>query len=709
MKIYSLLGLAFLSNFAFSQNEAQQNIAPSNPEFCGKNTQTELIYQQHPEYKIQDSIDQAQFQIDYENFMQNWSPDERVTYTIPVVVHVVHLGGNENISNEQIYDGIEKLNLDFSNTNPDGVNTVAAFQSLRANPDFVFKLATKDGNGNCHSGITRTYSSTTYDTGLSNGSHPIVEAVQAAQGNWPQNKYLNLFICIDPSGAAGYTYRPANWYPSTGMYGGIMLRHDYMGTIGTAGSNAKHILSHEVGHWFNLAHPWGSTNSPGDAANCSSDDNVTDTPNTIGWSSCNLSGNSCNSDDNVQNIMEYSFCSTMFTTGQAVRMQAAANSNTADRVNLWTNANLAATGVDVPNTSVCQVDFSSTTTIICAGNTVDFSDLSFFGVTNRTWTLPGGTPSTSNDSLASIVYNTPGTYSVTLEITDGANTISETSTNYITVLPNPGTPLPFTEGFENLSTFPDNFNYFIENDDDGNTWAITNTAASLGDKSLKLSNYNVAGGTEDRFVTGPIDLSVLDASENFLITFDYAYNKRTSADLEKLRVYVSKDCGVTWSLRKNLQGDNLSPTVSSSSYSPTDKSEWTTITIDNVTSSYYVSNFRLMFQFLGDDGNNVYIDNINLYPESWLSTPENTLENTISVYPNPTANSSTINYFSTGNDIVTISLFNVVGEKIIDVYTGDVNIGNNQFDVDMENLPKGIYIVKISDSTGIHTVKLIKE
>ena len=277
MKIYSLLGIALLSNFAFSQNEAQQNVAPTDIEFCGHTTQTELIFEQHPEYKTQDSIDQVQFQIDYENFLQNdYSPDERVTYTIPVVVHVVHLGGDENISNEQIYDGIEKLNLDFSNTNPDGVNTVAAFQGLRANSDFVFKLATKDPNGNCHSGITRTFSNTTYDTGLSSGSHPIVEAVQAEHGNWPQNKYLNLFICIDPSGAAGYTYRPANWYPTTGMYGGIMLKYTYMGTIGTAGGYAKHTLSHEVGHWFNLAHPWGSTNSPGDSGNCSDDDGVTD-------------------------------------------------------------------------------------------------------------------------------------------------------------------------------------------------------------------------------------------------------------------------------------------------------------------------------------------------------------------------------------------------------------------------------------------------
>ena len=36
-------------------------------------------------------------------------------------------------------------------------------------------------------------------------------------------------------------------------------------------------MPHEVGHFFNLAHPWGSTNEPGVEGNCISDDNVDDT------------------------------------------------------------------------------------------------------------------------------------------------------------------------------------------------------------------------------------------------------------------------------------------------------------------------------------------------------------------------------------------------------------------------------------------------
>src|SRR5688572_25755353 len=47
---------------------------------------------------------------------------------IPVVVHVIHECGPENISKEQIEDQIRILNEDFRRLNADVVNTPTAFQ-----------------------------------------------------------------------------------------------------------------------------------------------------------------------------------------------------------------------------------------------------------------------------------------------------------------------------------------------------------------------------------------------------------------------------------------------------------------------------------------------------------------------------------------------------------------------------------------------------
>lgn len=708
MKKLIVIGLAFCANLSFAQEHNHES--PSNHKFCGQVEQEEALYNIYPNYRLQDSIDQAQFQLTYENYLAtDYSPDERVAYTIPIVFHVVHLNGPENISNAQIYDCIDNLNKDYSANNADFGNTIPAFAGIAANVDINFVLASKAPNGTCHSGITRTYSSTTNDTGLSGGGHPIVDAVAAEHGVWPGNKYLNIFVCIDPNGAAGYTYRPANWMGSgASMYYGVMLRHDYTGTIGTGSNTGRHTLAHEAGHWLNLAHNWGNTNSPGVASNCNDDDGVADTPNSEGWTSCNVNGSTCGSLDNVQNFMEYSYCSTMFTNGQAARMYTALNSPTAGRSNLSTAANLIATGTNTVNTNLCNVDYSSSESLICGGSSVEFSDLSIYGVTSRTWTFEGGTPATSTDSTVSVTYANGGVYNVTLEVTNGTDVLTETFQNVVTVLDNPGLSLPYTEGFETVNV-PDNNNFFISNEDGGNDWEVTNSASSNGDRSIKLNNHGVFGSSVDEFYSGTIDLSVLDPSENLIMTFKYAYNKRNSSDNEFLKVYVSKDCGNTWSLRKSVYGDGLSEVTSSSAYTPSSDSEWKTVSFENIHNSYYTSNFRYKFYFESDNGNNIFIDDINLFAESWLDNPENTIESTVSIFPNPTANISTLKYFSSTNDNVEISVLNLVGQNVKTVFEGQVNTGNNQFELNVEELPKGIYMVNIVNSVGTKTVKLIKD
>ncbi len=708
-KITLILALALSSISLVAQTHQHVHKTPVNPVFCASSTEQNRVFAENPAFAFQDSIDQAQFQIDYENYLHSWSPDDRALYVVPVVVHVVHLGGPENISDDQIYNAIATMNEDYNNTNGDLGFTIPEFSGIIGLPNIEFRLATKDPSGNCHSGITRTYSSTTIDEGMSGSGHAIVEAVEDVHGNWPQNKYMNVFVCIDPAGAAGYTFRPGGWYPAGGMYGSIFMRHDYMGTIGTSSSTARHTLSHEAGHWLNLAHLWGNSNSPGDAANCGTDDGVADTPNTRGWDNCsNLYGETCGSLDNIQNIMEYSYCSTMFTAGQAARMQTALTGTTAQRYKLITPSNLAATGTDGPG-ALCEAKFSTNLTSVCAGSVIDFTDESFHSVTGWSWTFPGGTPATSTTANPSITYATPGIYSVTLVASNGGSSESLTKDNYIVVLPSTGASIPYREGFETISELPDNDRFILENGANDVTWEITETASFTGDKSAFLGNFGVVNGSKDGLLSGTIDLSGVAEDDAIVFNFKYAYKRKSASNDEWIRFYISKDCGETWALRKNIHGDELGPLVSGTAFVPATEWDWYQVNITNIYSDYFVSNFRYKIEFQNDNGNNIYIDDINLYAASTADLTENDPINTIKVYPNPLQNEASIELVAVPNEMYTITLLNALGEQVAYIHNGELQSGTNIVKWDASGLAKGIYILRVESQGQIQTLKVVKE
>lgn len=672
---------------------------------CSVNLQAEEAYEADPSLRIQDSLSQVAFEQQYQDYLANeYDPNARSTYVIPIVFHVVHEGGPENISDEQIYDALAKLNEDYDAANSDLSAVIPDFQGVIGNCDIEFRLATKDPNGQCHPGITRTFSQYTFD----DGSGQTLAAVQAQQGVWPQNKYLNVFVVSDPNGAAGYTNYPAGWYPANSMQGGIYLRHDYCGTIGTGSTSNRRTLPHECAHWLNIRHVWGNSNDITDPNNCSQDDLVSDTPLTQGNNGCNLAAQSCGSLDNVQNIMDYTgSCRRMFTQGQVARMHTALNSSTADRDNLWTNANLIATGTDGPG-DLCIAEFSSDVQVICAGSSVTFFDDSYHNVTNRNWTFTGGSPASSTAQNPVITYNTGGVYSVSLEVSDGSSNITETKTNYVIVISDPGVSPPYSEGFESLSAVPDNSSWFVTNGNSGNTWSLANVGADNTSKSAYLQNYGNTDGTIDELISETIDLSSVAASDQIVFNFEFAYNKRNSGNNEKLQFYISKDCGETWVLRKNISGSALGDAVSSSSYTPSSAEEWVYQEVTNINSDYFVSNFRYKFVFTNDGGNNLYIDNINLYPASMAGISDLEVAKTI-LYPNPANEKAVLRWNESEGKELNIVLLNSLGQQVLVVENGYFAVGSHQIELDLSGLEAGIYFVKLQSDAEAELIKLIRK
>jgi hypothetical protein len=69
----------------------------------------------------------------------------------------------------------------------------------------------------------------------------------------------------------------------------------------------------------------------------------------------------------------------------------------------------------------------------CDGESVNFTSNSLGEISEWNWTFEGGIPETSTDENPSVTYETPGTYSVTLEVGDGVQTATITKDDYIIV------------------------------------------------------------------------------------------------------------------------------------------------------------------------------------------------------------------------------------------------------------------------------------
>lgn len=707
------IGLLVISLVGFSTVfYAQQN-------WCGTDAYLQKQLQENPAYTQQF----AEHNIRISNG-QIVPQDRTDPIIIPVVVHVIHDGGVGNISYEQIVSGIDQLNEDYNRQNADTINTrntvEAPFWPISANVDIQFALAKLDPDGNCTNGVERRYSPSAANNATDDSKHYATGGLDG----WDYNKYMNIWIVntIESDGSGGITLGYAAFPQFVNDNYGLIIRHDSYGTIGTA--SGDRTLTHEIGHCLGLLHtfqgPFFGAGTGCHSTDCgAAGDFCCDTPpaTEAHWS-CPPTHNSCTSTptndfygfdayDQWENYMSYAPCQNMFSEGQKAIIVA----NLTDisfLANLVSLTNQTETGVALPEV-LCEANFYSDIQTICAGNSVDFFDDSYFNVTGWTWSFPGGTPSSSNIQNPTVTYAAGGTYDVTLEVTDGVSTQTLTLTDYILVLGVPGDEIPYKEGFESLTTIPDNDRFIVVNDNNLSTWTLNTSVAYSGYDCASIANFGLTDATKDELISGTIDLSGVAPTDSLIFNFKYAYNRKTSTDDDWLRFYVSKDCGTTWSLRKQFHGSTLSSIVTSTAFVPDSQDDWTSVNVTNIASDFFVADFRYKFQFENEGGNNIYLDHINMYPFSMTGLNETEGSSTLSVYPNPAANNMTISLSANASSNYEISIYDALGNRVASIHSGELSNGINELEFSVANLSTGMYVIKVASEESIQTIKFIKE
>jgi PKD repeat protein len=592
---------------------------------CGNDIQK--MMENDPEFKAAYEAFETNFQ-EYLNNVDLNSLERSISgkYIIPVVVHVLHLGGTENIAASQVKSQITAMNTLYAMESP-GLANLSSFPafdsvvpyfnggdtafvsgpgSLLLNR-FEFRLATRDPFGNCTDGIRRIYTEKADDA--ENNTY------FKQQSYWDRSHYFNMWVIKsfpDPSllGYAQFPFAFGGQFPFTST-DGVAIIHTAYGTSGTASGHTGATPAHEAGHWLGLIHIWGDAicgsdgiddtpihndknfSGPGcfplpKTATCYSDTNSTDSAlNALNFIRRDSIG------EMWMNIMDYTDdnCQWMFSEGQYTKMNGVMET-IAFRHSLNDPSNILATGTDDQSqTTPCHADpiadlWSRDGTnnfiikkLICAGGDLTYRDGTYnlsnpgSAVHTRAWDFPSGTPSTSTIASPVVVYNTPGTYDATLTSTnvDGAST--KTWSNYVIV--------SSTTADESNIVYYDDFEYstslyeqgkWINLDQgvgSGARWEQATNTGYMSSKCMVMRNSNNVLYEQDFLVTPSYDMTTIT---NEKLYFKFAGARKTTSPFisqnDKLQVYVSTNCGENWSVRSmKVDGVNKSYLAGDTLYS----------------------------------------------------------------------------------------------------------------------------------------------
>lgn len=677
---------------------------------CGFDANLEKSLQEVPGARAE--LERAE--LDYQNAMARGISPRGSVRVIPCVVHVIASSSFQTVTDAEIQSQIDVLNEDF--------RKMAGTPGSGAGVDFEYEfcLAKIDPNGCPTTGINR----------LVNPALAYHDQADAAQLKgliqWDPHMYLNIWVprTIETTIAGGgqvigYATFPTNVNLQPNL-DGIVIHSEYMGRDADP-STIGRTTTHEVGHWIGLYHTFQGACAGSSSSNCLlGGDRVCDTPQAFEANFGCPNVNTCTDSptdfpDQIENYMDYSngTCQNMFTAGQKAR---ADQLMTNYRSQIFSPSNLAATGCDgsLPLGCAPTADFTANTTHTCPGELVTFQDLTTGNPTSWSWTFQNGTPATSTLQNPTVSFPGPGFYNVTLVATNNLGNSTVLKNSYIIV--DTAGYAPLQESFESILSLPMGW-ASIDEDQIGGWELVSNVTASNGTKCMKVSIFGSnSEGFKDDLITYPINLATTPTAviAGAYLKYDYSYKKKSGFTYDSLQVNISTDCGNTWNVLSSRSQGTLVTAAglnSTSEYKPTLASQWKS---DSIRLDSFVGNpnVKIMFRVIAQNGQSIYIDNINLGYEPLLVGGKDpvTMAWSMDASPNPFTNALTVRYTVAKAGSTRFTLVDAQGRTVYAQETARQAAGSYTLSfspAQMDALPAGIYFLKGNGPSGSITRKVV--
>ncbi len=324
------------------------------------------------------------------------------------------------------------------------------------------------------------------------------------------------------------------------------------------------------------------------------------------------------------------------------------------------------------------------------------------------WSFPGGTPSASTLPNPLVTYAQPGSFAVSLALTNSAGALDLSIIDFVQVLRSgPAVSNGLFDGFE-TDSFPvypwsGGASWRISGTSGPNNWQRSADAAFHGSSCLMAPNRPTNLGVRTIF-SPQFDYTPLEGNLKF--SFRYSFAKTATNNIDVLQVFTSFDCGRTWTLRKTRSaagtGVNGLATIPGvinipGPYAPFGEDEWA---LDSIMLNLGNARANVMFRFdiTAGGGHPIYIDNVRFNSDLITNLFSASTSIGAKVYPNPNEGKFLIKL--PASQTAKATLFDNLGrEMLVQQLQGETNFISTQ-------LKSGVYLLKIETANAVEVKKL---
>lgn len=323
-------------------------------------------------------------------------------------------------------------------------------------------------------------------------------------------------------------------------------------------------------------------------------------------------------------------------------------------------------------------------------------------VSTQTWT--GSVAPMAVQDVVMPAFTQAGPYSFEVTVTGDVVSTNNTLANqtFAVMTAASASSVPYSENLESSTSFPskmvpssDIFFFY------GGT-GVTGANGSANSKVAVVDFFNNQSGTTGELIMSNFNI----ASATYpTFEFDVAYAQFSGSENDRIEVFVSKDCGVTWTSRWSKSGSTLAThtPVNTGEFVPSSASDWKHESVD--LNADKDANLFIKFKATSGYGNFGFLDNFALKSNA-TSVNDVIGGNSVNLYPNPTHDIATLEFTSIKSSNVNIQVVDMTGRVAANVTNENFAAGTHKVSINTANLPSGIYNVKIQTEEGSRTERL---